>query len=87
MIQQWARRGAWQILILQLIAGASLVFAYAPFGQWYLIFPGLVFSSYFLVQLTTKQAFIQGFAFALGHFGHNARFKRPFRLKGDLRLV
>ena len=69
MIQQWARRGAWQILILQLIAGASLVFAYAPFGQWYLIFPGLVFSSYFLAQLTTKQAFIQGFAFALGHFG------------------
>ena len=69
MTHTWARQGAWQMIILQLLAGASMVFAFAPFGQWYLIFPGLVFSSYYLTQLAPINAFKQGFSFALGYFG------------------
>lgn len=69
MIHTWARQGAWQILILQLLAGSSMVFAYAPFGEWYLVFPALVFSSYFLNDLKAKIALKHGFAFALGYFG------------------
>lgn len=56
-------------MLIQLLAGASLVFAYAPFGHWYLIFPGLILSSYYLNALTPKQSFTQGFFFGLGYFG------------------
>ena len=67
-LEQLAKRSAWQALLIQFAAGSLLVFAYAPFGQWYLVFPLLFISGYFLPQLTANNAFKQGLAFSLGYF-------------------
>ena len=68
-LEKWALSSSWQYLLIQLLAGASLVFAFAPFGLWFLIFPGLILSSYYLKSLTPKQSLTQGFFFGLGYFG------------------
>ncbi len=65
----WIKRNRYTDGFIQLLAGASLVFAYAPFGLWYLIFPGLLISSYYLREATPQQALCQGLFFGLGYFG------------------
>lgn len=54
--------------IIPLLLGASLVFAYAPFGQAWLTIPVLLVVVAFTAKHTARQAFRIGFFFGLGWF-------------------
>jgi apolipoprotein N-acyltransferase len=54
---------------LSFIAGLSLVFAYAPFSQWWLVFIILPIFFHVIKNQPINQASKQGFIFALGWFG------------------
>lgn len=66
---RWARQDDWRHYLLQSVYGASLVFSYAPYGHWYLVFPGLFLTAFTLPYLDSRRAFWHGLAFALGYFG------------------
>jgi len=55
--------------LITLIAGASLVLAFAPFGYWYLILPGLVWLVLPLQTLSLKQTLSRGLWFNFGFYG------------------
>jgi len=59
----------WRSRLLTLIAGASMVGAFAPFNYWPLIFPGLIWLILPLQSLSTKQAFYRGLWFYIGFYG------------------
>ncbi len=61
-------RGGWFNLLLNLISGASLVLAFAPFGYWYLIFPGLIWFIFPLKTLTVRQTLFRSLTFHTGFF-------------------
>jgi len=63
-----ARGGGWFNLLLNLISGASLVLAFAPFGYWYMIFPGLIWFIFPLKTLTVRQTFFRSLTFHTGFF-------------------
>jgi apolipoprotein N-acyltransferase len=65
----WARSDDWRNYLIQFLAGASLIFAYAPFGIWLVVIPALVILCLALPSLTAKQSFKHGLAFGLGYFG------------------
>lgn len=53
---------------LSFLAGLSLVFAYAPFSQWWLVFPMLILWLYQLDITNPKAAAKQGYIFGFGWF-------------------
>jgi len=55
--------------LLTIIAGASMVGAFAPFGYWFLIFPGLIWFILPLQTLSVKQTFYRGLWFNIGFYG------------------
>ncbi len=59
----------WRSRLLTLIAGASMVGAFAPFNDWLLIFPGLIWFILPLQSLSAKQAFYRGLWFHIGFYG------------------
>ena len=54
---------------LSLIAGVAMVFAYAPFNQWWLSFIALASWAYLINQKPVKQATTASYFFGLGWFG------------------
>jgi len=68
-LERQSAKAGWLNALLLLLAGASLVFSYAPYGYWFLAFPGLVLLCLPLPRLTAKASFWHGFWFALGYFG------------------
>ncbi len=62
-------QGGWFNLLMNLFAGASMVLAFAPFGYWYLIFPGLIWFILPLKSLSLRQTFIRSLWFNIGLYG------------------
>jgi len=62
-------QGGWFNFLLNLFAGASIVLAFAPFGYWYLIFPGLVWFILPLKELSVRQTFFRSLYFNTGFYG------------------
>ncbi|WP_252731855.1 apolipoprotein N-acyltransferase [Paraglaciecola arctica] len=56
-------------LLLSIVLGALLTFAYAPFSFWLMTFLSLISFIYILSNTSPKQGFKLGFAFGLGWFG------------------
>ncbi|MEP1446678.1 MAG: apolipoprotein N-acyltransferase [Paraglaciecola sp.] len=56
-------------LLLSIVLGALLTFAYAPFSFWFTTFLSLSSFIYLLSNASPKQGFKLGFAFGLGWFG------------------
>jgi len=61
-------QGGWLNIVLTVIAGASMIGAFAPFSAWYLIFPGLVWLFLPLRTLNLKQAIYRSLWFHIGFF-------------------
>lgn len=62
-------KGGWLNNLLTIIAGASLIGAFAPFSIWYLIFPGLVWLILPLQSMELKPALLRSFWFNIGFYG------------------
>jgi len=58
----------WKTSLISFCIGLSLVFAYAPFSQWWLPFIVIPFWFKIIRELPTKQAFKQGYFFSFGWF-------------------
>ncbi|PCJ50260.1 MAG: apolipoprotein N-acyltransferase [Gammaproteobacteria bacterium] len=61
-------KGGWLNTLLSLLAGASMIGAFAPLSAWFLVFPGLVWLFLPLQSLTMKQALYRGLWFHIGFF-------------------
>ena len=55
--------------IAALIAGASLVLAFSPFGWWYIALPCFALLFFLWSRASSGQAFLIGFSFGIGLFG------------------
>lgn len=60
---------AWQNNSQAFVIGLIMTFAYAPFSQWYLVFPIFLLLCWPLPILDQKQSFYRGLWFGLGYFG------------------
>ncbi len=56
-------------LFITVLAGASLVLAFAPFNYWYLVFPGLIWLVLPLQKLNIRQTLKRGLVFNIGFYG------------------
>jgi len=65
-------QGGWFNVFLTIASGASIVLAFAPFGYWLLVFPGLIWFVLPLKLLSVRQTLFRSLWFNIGFYGAGA---------------